>query len=69
MVSEKLRRSVPYSKFYIFIAWPIMGILLIIYSIINFNNWGTTTSIITIVIGLFLLIYGVWAVKRAWNRM
>ena len=64
-----LKRAVPYSKFNVFIGWPIAGILLLIFSFINFNNWGATTSTIAVIISLFLIIYGSWAVKRAWARM
>lgn len=68
-MKEKLKRSVPYNKFYLFAAWPIIGILLIIYGLMNFNEWGVSLSVGTIIVGLFLLVYGSWALKRAWARM
>jgi len=66
---DKLNKAVPYSKLYVFIVWPIAGILLLIYSIINFNVWGKLVSSIVIIIGLFLVIYGIWATKRALARI
>ena len=66
MDKEKI---VPMSKIYVFIAWPLVGLLLVIYAIVNYNNWGATTAILSILVGIFVLLYGSWALIRAYKRL
>ena len=66
MDKEKI---VPMSKIYVFIAWPLVGLLLVIYAIVNYNNWGATTAIFSIIVGIFVLLYGSWALIRAYKRL
>ena len=68
-MNEKLKRAFPYAKYYNFIGWPFAGAILLVFTIFNFNKWGTTNSVILIVVSLFLIIYGSWAVKRAWKEL
>lgn len=62
-------KVVPMAKIYVYMGWPIMGLVSIIYGIINFTNWGTTTAVIVIAIGIFLLCYGSWALLRSYKRL
>jgi len=61
-------KIVPISKIYVFAVWPIAGVLLLVYALINFNNWGTGISIISILVAIFLIVYGGWALSRAYKR-
>jgi hypothetical protein len=66
MDKEKI---VPAAKIYIFSTWPIMGLGLLIFGIVQWNSWERWQSLIAIIIGIFLLGYGIWVLKRSILRL
>ncbi|MCK5016459.1 MAG: hypothetical protein KAS32_05230 [Candidatus Peribacteraceae bacterium] len=47
----------------------ILGIFLLVASFLNFNALGTVVSVILFLIGLFLIIFGVWGAKKMWKAV
>lgn len=68
MVLDK-EKIVPMAKLSSFIAWPIAGLMALVFGIINLNKWVLWQSIAAIIVGIFLLVYGIWAIKRTWPRL
>lgn len=70
---SKIKKLSPFVRLYIFIGWPLAGVLGLIYVLLNFKavlatNGSALTSLLIIIL-LFATTYGLWAVKRAWKEI
>ncbi len=66
---EKIQKIGVASNLKFAIGFLVVGIIMLIVSIIKFNKWNTATSIIVILVSLFLIIFGAWGTKRMWKEM
>ena len=69
-LSEKFRKYSTWELFWKMITATLISILIIIYSLINLINIKVSVlSVLGLIIGLTLFIYGVLAIKRHYKKM
>ncbi|MBI2625890.1 hypothetical protein HYW68_02480 [Candidatus Parcubacteria bacterium] len=62
------RRVRATAKLWIFSGWLLAGIVGVFYAVVGWQDLGLRSAILLLLICSFLIVYGSWAVKRAWRE-
>ncbi|MBI2045197.1 hypothetical protein HYT23_04000 [Candidatus Pacearchaeota archaeon] len=66
---DKAKKHVSWELFWKIITFTLIGLVIFIYSLINIvNNKTSILSIIGLIMGILIFIYGVFAIKRNYKK-
>lgn len=66
---DKLQRHTYWARFWIQASGVGIGILLVVFGIIKFSQWGTLRASLSIIGGILVLAIYLWRARENWKRM
>jgi len=65
-----MKKYVAWELFWKMITFTLIGLFIFVYSLINIvNNKTSILSIIGLIAGILIFIYGIFAIKRNYNNI